>query len=147
MESSILTLISPSGKLRSRGSVSWTSRISAIFPARSMLALPEISLSSPQGELSALVYSTAVCSLPINRLSPYHPSGNSDRCRAVRDVLGHHRARPAARLRAQFDGRHPHRVHAHEGTVKLGKQSRTGAGSVVTKDVPDGATAVGVPAR
>ena len=31
--------------------------------------------------------------------------------------------------------------------VRLGKGSRTGAGSVVTKDVPDGATAVGVPAR
>jgi len=31
--------------------------------------------------------------------------------------------------------------------VKLGKESRTGAGSVVTKDIPDGATAVGVPAR
>src|SRR5260221_216475 len=31
--------------------------------------------------------------------------------------------------------------------AKLGKASRTGAGSVVTKDVPDGATAVGVPPR
>lgn len=31
--------------------------------------------------------------------------------------------------------------------VRLGRGSRTGAGSVVTKDVPEGATAVGVPAR
>ena len=31
--------------------------------------------------------------------------------------------------------------------IKVGARSVTGAGSVVTKDVPDGATAVGVPAR
>jgi bifunctional UDP-N-acetylglucosamine pyrophosphorylase/glucosamine-1-phosphate N-acetyltransferase len=31
--------------------------------------------------------------------------------------------------------------------VRLGRASRTGAGSVVTKDVPDGALAVGMPAR
>jgi acetyltransferase-like isoleucine patch superfamily enzyme len=31
--------------------------------------------------------------------------------------------------------------------VRIGRGSKTGAGSVVTKDVPPGATAVGVPAR
>src|SRR5438552_1015372 len=50
IESSILTLISPSGKWRSRGSVSGTSRISAILAASIMLAPPEINFSSPHGE-------------------------------------------------------------------------------------------------
>jgi serine acetyltransferase len=31
--------------------------------------------------------------------------------------------------------------------VRLGKESATGAGAVVTKDVPDGYLAVGAPAR
>src|SRR6266849_2784150 len=117
IESSILTLISPSGKWRRRGSVSWTSRISAILAASIGLAPPEMSFSSPQGELSAPVNSTAVCNLPINRLSPDHPSGNTYGCRAVRDVLCHHRTRPGARFLAKFDGRDQHRVDADEGAV------------------------------
>jgi bifunctional UDP-N-acetylglucosamine pyrophosphorylase/glucosamine-1-phosphate N-acetyltransferase len=31
--------------------------------------------------------------------------------------------------------------------VRIGKGARTGAGSVVTKDVPDNSIAVGIPAR
>src|SRR6266851_2359302 len=54
IESSILTLISPSGKRRSLGSVSWTSRTSAIRRASCMLALPEMSLSSPHGDEGAV---------------------------------------------------------------------------------------------
>src|SRR5438067_5920242 len=64
----------------------------------------------------------------------------------------------AGTITANFDGTSKNRTEIGEGAfvgvdtmlvapVKLGKQSRTGAGSVVTKDVPDGATAVGVPAR
>jgi bifunctional UDP-N-acetylglucosamine pyrophosphorylase/glucosamine-1-phosphate N-acetyltransferase len=64
----------------------------------------------------------------------------------------------AGTITANFDGTNKNRTKIGDGAfvgvdtmlvapVKLGKQSRTGAGSVVTKDVPDGATAVGVPAR
>jgi bifunctional UDP-N-acetylglucosamine pyrophosphorylase/glucosamine-1-phosphate N-acetyltransferase len=64
----------------------------------------------------------------------------------------------AGTITANFDGTHKNRTEIGDGAfvgvdtmlvapVKLGKESRTGAGSVVTKDVPDGATAVGVPAR
>src|SRR5216683_6649147 len=117
IESSILTLISPSGKWRRRGSVSWTSRISAIFAASIGLAPPEMSFSSPQGELSAPVNSTAVCNLPINWLSPNHPSGNPDGCRAFRNVLRHHRTGPRARALADLDRRDQHRVDADEGAI------------------------------
>jgi bifunctional UDP-N-acetylglucosamine pyrophosphorylase/glucosamine-1-phosphate N-acetyltransferase len=64
----------------------------------------------------------------------------------------------AGTITANFDGTTKHRTEIGDGVfvgvdtmlvapVKLGDGSRTGAGSVVTKDVPDGATAVGVPAR
>ena len=64
----------------------------------------------------------------------------------------------AGTITANFDGTNKRRTEIGDGAfvgvdtmlvapVKLGKGARTGAGSVVTKDVPDGATAVGVPAR
>ncbi len=64
----------------------------------------------------------------------------------------------AGTITANYDGETKHRTVIEDGVfvgsdsilrapVKLGKGSRTGAGSVVTKDVPEGATAVGVPAR
>jgi bifunctional UDP-N-acetylglucosamine pyrophosphorylase/glucosamine-1-phosphate N-acetyltransferase len=64
----------------------------------------------------------------------------------------------AGTITANFDGTRKNRTSIGDGAfvgvdtmlvapVKLGSGSRTGAGSVVTKDVPDGATAVGVPAR
>jgi bifunctional UDP-N-acetylglucosamine pyrophosphorylase/glucosamine-1-phosphate N-acetyltransferase len=64
----------------------------------------------------------------------------------------------AGTITANFDGTNKNRTQIGDGAfvgvdtmlvapVKLGKGARTGAGSVVTRDVPDGATAVGVPAR
>jgi bifunctional UDP-N-acetylglucosamine pyrophosphorylase / glucosamine-1-phosphate N-acetyltransferase len=64
----------------------------------------------------------------------------------------------AGTITANFDGTNKNRTEIGDGAfvgvdtmlvapVKLGKGARTGAGSVVTKDVPDGATVVGVPAR
>jgi len=73
-------------------------------------------------------------------------------------VLGEDANIGAGTITANFDGAHKNRTEIGDGAfvgvdtmlvapVKLGKGARTGAGSVVTKDVPDGATAVGVPAR
>ena len=64
----------------------------------------------------------------------------------------------AGTITANFDGTNKNRTAIGDGAfigvdtmlvapVKLGRGARTGAGSVVTKDVPDGATVVGVPAR
>lgn len=64
----------------------------------------------------------------------------------------------AGTITANFDGTNKNRTQIGDGAfvgvdtmlvapVKLGREARTGAGSVVTKDVPDGATVVGVPAR
>src|SRR5712692_2366259 len=122
IESSILTLISPSAKRRRRVSVRGTESPAEIFSASAGLAEPANSLSSPQGEADSAMYSTAVCTLPIicglsSRFSPYHPSWNPDGCRAVGHVLGEERSRPRAGALAKFDGRDQHRVHADEGAV------------------------------
>jgi bifunctional UDP-N-acetylglucosamine pyrophosphorylase/glucosamine-1-phosphate N-acetyltransferase len=64
----------------------------------------------------------------------------------------------AGTITANYDGEKKNRTEIGDGAfigvdtmlrapVKVGRRSRTGAGSVVTKDIPDGATAVGVPAR
>src|SRR4029077_14996608 len=49
--------------------------------------------------------------------SPYHPSWNSDGCRAVGDVFGDHRSGPGSGALAKFDGSDQHRVHANERAV------------------------------
>jgi bifunctional UDP-N-acetylglucosamine pyrophosphorylase/glucosamine-1-phosphate N-acetyltransferase len=64
----------------------------------------------------------------------------------------------AGTITANYDGRQKHRTVIGNGAfigsdtilrapITIGEGSYTGAGSVVTRDVPDGKLAVGVPAR
>jgi bifunctional UDP-N-acetylglucosamine pyrophosphorylase/glucosamine-1-phosphate N-acetyltransferase len=64
----------------------------------------------------------------------------------------------AGTITANYDGRAKHRTVIGDGAfigsdsmlvapVRIGRGARTSAGSVVTRDVPDGALAVGAPAR
>ena len=64
----------------------------------------------------------------------------------------------AGTITCNFDGVHKHKTVIEEGAfigsdtmlvapVRVGKKAKTGAGAVVTHDVPDGAVVYGVPAR
>ncbi|MGD2252310.1 MAG: bifunctional UDP-N-acetylglucosamine diphosphorylase/glucosamine-1-phosphate N-acetyltransferase GlmU [Anaerolineales bacterium] len=64
----------------------------------------------------------------------------------------------AGTVTCNYDGKQKHRTEIEEGAfigsdtmlvapVRIGRGSRTGAGSVVTRDVPDWSVAAGVPAR
>jgi bifunctional UDP-N-acetylglucosamine pyrophosphorylase/glucosamine-1-phosphate N-acetyltransferase len=64
----------------------------------------------------------------------------------------------AGTVTCNFDGERKHKTIVGEGAfigsdtmlvapVRVGKGARIGAGSVVTKDIPDGALAFGVPAQ
>ncbi len=73
-------------------------------------------------------------------------------------VIGENVNFAAGAVTANYDGTSKHRTVIEDDVlvgvdtvfrapVRVGKGSRTGAGAVVTKDVPAGATAVGMPAR
>src|SRR6266542_328438 len=142
IESWILTSISPSGKRRTRGSVSGTDSSREISSANSGLALPEISLSAPHGEVSSLAYSTAVCSLPIIctpsrdlRLLPAHARGHAHHHGVVGDVAVDHRAGAGLGAPAHLAGGDEDGVDAHVGAVPdLGRELHLLLAVVVGRD-------------
>jgi bifunctional UDP-N-acetylglucosamine pyrophosphorylase/glucosamine-1-phosphate N-acetyltransferase len=73
-------------------------------------------------------------------------------------TIGEHVNVAAGTITANFDGEHKNPTVIEDGVfvgvdtmfvapVRIGRGSKTGAGSVVTKDVPPGSVVVGVPAR
>ncbi|MEJ5312862.1 MULTISPECIES: bifunctional UDP-N-acetylglucosamine diphosphorylase/glucosamine-1-phosphate N-acetyltransferase GlmU [Anaerolinea] len=73
-------------------------------------------------------------------------------------VIGAHTNIGAGTITCNFDGKNKHRTEIGEDAfigsdtmlvapVRIGARARTGAGSVVTHDVPDDETVIGVPAR
>jgi bifunctional UDP-N-acetylglucosamine pyrophosphorylase/glucosamine-1-phosphate N-acetyltransferase len=73
-------------------------------------------------------------------------------------TLGRHVNIGAGAITCNYDGRKKHRTEIGDDAfigsdtmlvapIKIGAGARTGAGSVATHDIPDGATAYGVPAR
>ena len=73
-------------------------------------------------------------------------------------VLGEKVNIGAGTITCNYDGKNKHKTVVGDGArigsntnlvapVRVGKDAITGAGSVITKDIPDGATAIGVPAR
>jgi len=73
-------------------------------------------------------------------------------------TIGHNVNIGAGTITCNYDGEKKHKTEIGDDAfvgsdtllvapVKVGNRARTGAGAVVTHDVPDGVTVVGVPAR